>query len=250
MSKARAIILPLEMLTQNPINVMPFLSFLNGTKKRSGEEREFSFEYCKDIIHQFNRNEISSDEFMEKILKQTYLENKISADDFWRAWNEIFTIGNLKEELNKVKTQINTPIDDLLYLTCSLNTKHFEKLISECKNENLSVNTHNNNVTIDNVPLIVSKDFKKDSFDLIKECINNIKEKTVKKPAEILVILNYTGSLIDPKHRELHGKKVRDLREIESVRVIIKEHYIPLSQALHPQTLEQNPTPFSYCNIL
>lgn len=224
MQQRSAIILSLGML-QDKVDTSAFIGKL--LKKAGEANKEFKFTpelqgKAFGLSEEFNRG-LAPELFMQRLTQ--LLGITMEAEEFWKEWNAMVTIGNIVEKITSLKT-FASQNNALIYLNTDTNAMHLEKIATAFKEMKISFDATKNPTLLADIPLYVSCQIGKNRNELVKDICTKIKEKEFKADRTVLILGNPEN--IKDKNHQTMAKK-----ELELISKWCNDHAVEI--CLHSQ---------------
>jgi len=210
-----AFIIPLGLLNE-AVNAAPFIKYMldKASEKNVRFKQE---EVLKNIKFQafllaekFNKGEIVPDDFKRSLLNLLDLTDMNDAE-FWEQWNAMIKVGDINRAMTDLKNFASDQRHSLLYLVSDTNIKQAEHLQKLYKENGVELKLERNSATLENIPLYLSYQARKNRTALIKDLQTTIDGLTFGVQETVLIVGN-PNNVEDMMQRQLAKKEVDDLQ--------------------------------------
>ena len=205
MQPRSAVILSLGMLHEK-VDSSLFIGKL--LKKASDTNKEFKWTpelqvKAFGLSEIFNQGKIEPEMFHKNLT--SLLGITVEKEEFWKEWNAMIILGKVADKI-KLLEACAKENKALFYLNTDTNIPHLQEIASAYKEMKIPFDASKNPVLLDEIPLYVSCQIKKNRNDLIKEIYSKIKEKEF-KVEKITLIFGDPENVKDKAHQMMAKKE-------------------------------------------
>lgn len=200
----RAVIISLNMLVDK-IDTNLFLKKMEEKAKEKNSQFQSTPLMLVQVFiccEKFNQKKISDSDFKKKILA-LYGIAGMDPLEFWDAWSEALTEGDISLKLKEIK-KFCLENNVLIYFIFDVNKPHLNKIISVFSAAGIGCAPSAGSLqyNLDEMPLYTTCEFGKTRSELTTFVVGKIREKIFNGPQSIMLLLANPEKIEDSAHKK------------------------------------------------